>query len=98
VPSAAPAPAFTRRERRAQRREQVMAAAAEAQAESDVASLRIELLVWAADPEKRMVYLNGRKLVEGESIENGVVVEQILEDGVVLLHQGQRIRLRAEGR
>jgi Type II secretion system protein B len=56
------------------------------------------VLVWAADPEKRMVYLNGRKFVEGESIENGTVVERIVEDGVVLLHNGQRIRLRSEAR
>jgi hypothetical protein len=102
---AAPAPALTRRQRRSQRFEQLMAEAAGEpvqaageQVEAHPRSLRIELLVWAADPDKRMVYLNGRKFVEGEAVEAGTVVEQILEDGVVLLRQGQRIRLRTEGR
>jgi Type II secretion system protein B len=102
-PSPAPPEYLNRRERRRARalHEPVEAAegeAAEAPVESHAASLRIELLVWAADPEKRMVYLNGRKFVEGEAVEAGTVIEQILEDGVVLLRQGQRIRLPAEAR
>src|SRR5262249_9394724 len=31
---------------------------------------RLEVLVWAADPEKRMVYLNGRRYVQGEALQN----------------------------
>jgi hypothetical protein len=104
APSTALAPPLSRRERRRARalRDPVAAeeevAAGKAPAWSGVPSLRIELLVWAADPAKRMVYLSGRKFVEGEAIENGAVIEQIVEDGVVLLYQGQRIRLHAEAR
>ena len=59
----------------------------------DVTKLRIEVLVWAAEPEKRMIYVSGRKYVEGDAIEKGTVIEQIARDGVVLMHQGQRIRV-----
>jgi Type II secretion system protein B len=70
----------------------------EPKAESEVSTLRIEMLVWAADPEKRMIYMNGRKYVQGEALESGTVIEQIVEDGVVLVHQGQRIWLPSEAR
>ena len=52
--------------------------------------------MWAADPKQRMVYLNGRKYVEGQALENGAVIEQIAESSIVLAHQGQRIRVKSE--
>jgi hypothetical protein len=64
----------------------------------DPTQLRIEVLVWAADPGRRMVYLNGRKYVEGDTIEKGTVIEQIVQDGIVLLHQGQRVRVPSGAR
>jgi hypothetical protein len=79
-------------------RERWLEAAEEPKAESEVSTLRIEMLVWAADPEKRMIYVNGRKYVQGEALESGTVIEQIVEDGVVLVHQGQRIWLPSEAR
>jgi len=60
--------------------------------------LKIDMLVWAADPSERMVYLNGRRYVEGQQLENGAVVQQIEADGIVLLMGGQRFRLRSESR
>lgn len=59
-------------------------------------TLKIDMLVWAADPKQRMVYLNGRKYVEGQALENGAVIEQIAESSIVLTHQGQRIRVKSE--
>lgn len=59
---------------------------------------KIEVLVWATDPKERMVFLNGRKYVEGDKLENGAVIEQIAEDSVVLVQGGQRIRVRSEAR
>jgi len=38
-----------------------------------------------------MVYVNGRKYVEGEKMENGAVIEEIVEDGIVLAYHGERI-------
>jgi len=63
----------------------------------DMASkLKIEVLVWADDPKDRMVFLNGRKYVEGQALTGGAVIEQIAEDGIVLVHEGQRVRVQAE--
>jgi general secretion pathway protein A len=59
--------------------------------ETSEPGLKIDILVWAPDPKERMVYVNGRKYVEGEALDNGAVIEQIVEDGVVLAHHGQRI-------
>jgi hypothetical protein len=56
--------------------------------------IKLEVLVWAADPKDRMVFLNGRKYVEGQEVERRVIVERIAEDGVVLAYQGQRLRLQ----
>jgi general secretion pathway protein B len=61
-------------------------------------ALKIEVLVWAADPKQRMVYMNGLKYVEGQKLESGAVIEQIVEDGVVLVQNGQRIRVRSDPR
>jgi hypothetical protein len=58
--------------------------------------LKIEVVVWAPDPKQRMVFVNGRKYVEGQRLtEEGAVLEQIVEDGDVLVHNGQRIRVKA---
>ncbi len=64
----------------------------------DLAStLKVEVLVWAANPKERMVFLNGRKYVEGQVVEGGgAIIDQIAEDSVVLVHEGQRVRLRPE--
>ncbi|HSE93015.1 MAG TPA: general secretion pathway protein GspB [Methylomirabilota bacterium] len=60
--------------------------------------LKVEALVWAANPRERMVFMNGRKYVEGQALDDGVVVEEIAENGVVLVQGGQRVRVRAETR
>ena len=58
--------------------------------------LKIEVLVWGDNPNERMVFLNGRKYVEGQALAGGAVIEQIAQDGIVLVHEGQRARVRAE--
>src|SRR5262245_18611676 len=60
--------------------------------------IRVDALVWAANPRERMVFLNGRKYVEGQTVEGRAVIEQIGEDGVTLLREGQRVRVKAEAR
>ena len=59
-----------------------------------VEKFKLEVLVWAADPRDRMVFLSGRKFVEGQSLDGKVVVERIAEDSIVLAYQGQRVRVK----
>jgi general secretion pathway protein A len=61
-------------------------------------SFKVEMLVWADNPRDRWVYVNGRRYVEGDQLENGAVVEQIAKDSVVLLHAGERVRLQPDAR
>jgi general secretion pathway protein B len=56
--------------------------------------LRLEVLVYAETPAQRMVFINGRKYVEGGRIDDGLVVEEITQEGAVLSQQGQRFLLR----
>jgi hypothetical protein len=58
--------------------------------------LKIEVLVWSDNPKDRMVFLNGRKYVEGQALTGGAVIERIAEDGIVLVHEGQRVRVQPE--
>jgi hypothetical protein len=52
--------------------------------------LKIDMIVWARRPNERMVYVNGHRYVEGDVLENGAVLEEIQQDGVVLIVQGGR--------
>jgi general secretion pathway protein A len=61
-------------------------------------SLKVEMLVWADNPRDRWVYVNGRRYVEGDQLENGAVVERIAQDSVVLLQGGERVRLQPDAR
>jgi general secretion pathway protein A len=61
-------------------------------------SFKVEMLVWAANPRDRWVYMNGRRYAEGDQLENGAVVERIAQDSVVLLHAGERVRLLPDAR
>jgi hypothetical protein len=58
------------------------------------AKLSIQVLSWAPERKDRFVFLNGRKYGEGQLIEDKILVEQIMEDGVVLALQGERVTLK----
>jgi general secretion pathway protein B len=58
-----------------------------------IPDLRLDLHVYAANPAERFVFLNMRKLREGESLPEGVRVEQITPTGVDLSYQGKRFAL-----
>lgn len=60
----------------------------------ELAGLRLEALAYSELPEKRMIFVNGRKYVEGDVIEGRLRVEEIQEDGVALSDQGRRVTLR----
>jgi len=105
TPSYAPSPPADEEEsprlrRRRARNELRMASAplaTQAAPQAQPSPPKIDMLVWAADPRQRMVYLNGRRYVEGQQLEDGAVIERIDVDGIVLVLGGQRLRLRSEG-
>jgi general secretion pathway protein B len=56
--------------------------------------LRLEVLLYSDAPAERMVFINGRKYKEGDTVEGNAVVESIVRDGAVISYQGQRFLLR----
>jgi general secretion pathway protein B len=55
--------------------------------------LRLDLHVYAAKPADRFVFINMRKLREGESLPEGVRVESITPHGAELSYRGRRFTL-----
>ena len=58
------------------------------------AGLKLEALIYSDVPAQRMVFINGRRYVEGDTVEGRLRVEEIQEDGVALSDQGRRFTLR----
>jgi len=56
--------------------------------------LALDVLVYSEVPEERLVFINGRKYVEGQMVDEGAVIEQITPDGAILRHEGRQIVLR----
>jgi len=54
---------------------------------ADVPVMKFSVLVYAAEPADRFVLINGQRLVEGDSIQQGLVVEEIRRDGVVFSYR-----------
>lgn len=54
---------------------------------------RIDVHVFAEEPERRFVLINLRKYLQGDTLDNGAVIETILADGIVLSYQGQQYRV-----
>jgi len=55
--------------------------------------LRLDLHVYAVDPAQRFVFINMRKLREGDSLPEGVRVEQITPTGAMLSYRGTKFSL-----
>ena len=64
----------------------------------EAGSLKLEALIYADVPAERMVFINGRRYREGDSIDGRLRVEEIREDGVELSDQGRRFSLRVTSR
>jgi general secretion pathway protein B len=63
---------------------------------ANLPELRLDLHVYAAKPQDRFALINMHKLHEGDSVQNGVRVESITPDGVVMSHNGSRFLLPRE--
>ena len=61
----------------------------------ETSALRLQALIYADAPAERMVFINGRRYREGDSIDGRLRIEEIREDGVELSDQGRRFFLRA---
>ena len=64
--------------------------------DSHMPALRVDLHVYAAKPEERFVLINMHRLHEGDSRPEGVRVESITPEGVVLSYQGAKFILEHE--
>ncbi len=53
----------------------------------------VNIHVYAPEESLRILYVNNRQYRRGDEIQNGVVVEEIVADGVVLQFRGQRFKL-----
>jgi general secretion pathway protein B len=58
-----------------------------------LAELHLDVHVYATKPADRFVYINMRKYHEGNTLQEGPVLERIRRDGVVLNYQGLRFLL-----
>lgn len=58
--------------------------------------LHIDLHVYNGDPARRLVFVNGTKYGEGQTLSEGPVVSAIRQDGVVLTHRGVEFLLPRE--
>lgn len=54
---------------------------------------RIDVHVFAQEPERRFVLIDLRKYRQGDTLQDGAVIETILADGIVLSYQGQQYRV-----
>jgi general secretion pathway protein B len=59
-----------------------------------VQKLTLQALVYSEAARQRMVFINGRKYVEGDTVEGDLHLDRITEDGALLTYQGQRFVLR----
>jgi general secretion pathway protein B len=55
--------------------------------------LRLDLHVYAVKPQERFALINMHKMHEGDSLQDGVRVESITPDGVVMSHNGSKFLL-----
>jgi len=68
----------------------------EAASKTTIPPLRLDLHVYAADPRKRFVLVNMKRMYEGDSMPDGVKVDSITTEGAVLSFRGTRFVLERE--
>lgn len=63
--------------------------------QDDMPELHFTLHMYTSDPQSSWIRLNGRDYYAGEMSEDGLIIEQILPQLVILEYQGQRFSLPA---
>jgi len=61
-----------------------------------VAPMRVDIHVYSDNPSKRFVFINMRRYKERQRLDEGPMLEEITDTGVVLSHQGNRFVLERE--
>jgi general secretion pathway protein B len=61
-----------------------------------IPAMRLDLHVYAANPAERFVFINMRKLREGESLPDGTRIETITPTGAIVSYRGTRFTLQSE--
>jgi hypothetical protein len=61
--------------------------------QSSLPPMAVNIHVYTPDESQRILYINNRQYRRGGEIPGGVVVEEIVPDGVVLRFRGQRFKL-----
>lgn len=59
-----------------------------------ISKLKVTVHVWADKPADRLVFINGRKYVQGDQVEDKVLLEEITPEGAMVSYQGRRSLLR----
>lgn len=59
-------------------------------------NLKLDVHVYADKPQDRFIFINMTKYREGDATPNGLHVEEIMPDGVVLSYTGTRFRFPAQ--
>ena len=54
---------------------------------------RLDVHVYSQEPQRRFILVNLEKYREGERLASGLVLEEILPDGMVMSYQGERFRV-----
>jgi len=89
TPAQANAVAAARREMSAPSRDEVLAQG------TQLPDMRLDLHVYDPDPAKRFVFVNMRKLREGESLPEGVRLDEVTPNGARLSFRGTQFTLDA---
>ena len=55
--------------------------------------LNVNIHVYSPNESQRILYINNRQVQQGERIQAGVLIEEIVQDGVILRFRGQRFKL-----
>jgi general secretion pathway protein B len=58
--------------------------------------LRLDVHVYAKQPQERFVLINLKKYQEGETLQEGPRLDEITSEGVVLSYRGERFRVQAQ--
>ncbi|MCW8925892.1 MAG: general secretion pathway protein GspB [Xanthomonadales bacterium] len=54
---------------------------------------RVDVHVYSDEPQKRFILVNLEKYREGETLASGLVLEEVLPDGMVMSYRGERFKV-----
>ncbi len=61
-----------------------------------VEKMTMSILLYSENKAERLVFINGRKYVEGDTVEGNYLLESITPDGAVLSYGGEQVMVRPD--